>query len=53
MVFVSILASWSGLMAQAEHASAADVFDLGDIKIAQLFGENFASSLNVYQGVVM
>jgi NAD(P)H dehydrogenase (quinone) len=47
------LGSWSGLMAQAEHASAADVFDLGDIKIAQLFGENFASSLNVYQGVVM
>ncbi|MFM6958732.1 MAG: flavodoxin family protein, partial [Acinetobacter sp.] len=47
------LGSWSGLMAQAEHASAADAFDLGDIKTAQLFGENFASSLNAYQGVVM
>lgn len=44
------LGSWSGLMAQAEHASNADVFDEGDIKTAQQFGENFALTLNAYQG---
>jgi len=44
------LGSWSGLMAQAEHASAADAFDIGDIKTAQLFGQNFAFRLNAYQG---
>lgn len=46
------LGSWSGLMAQAEHASAADAFDIGDIKTAQLFGQNFACSLSAYQGVI-
>lgn len=45
------LGSWSGLMAQAEHASNSDSFDEGDIKTAQLFGKNFALTLNVYQGV--
>lgn len=46
------LGSWSGLMVQAEHASAADAFDVGDIKTAQLFGQNFACSLSAYQGVM-
>ncbi|MDH2608235.1 flavodoxin family protein [Acinetobacter baumannii] len=44
------LGSWSGLMAQAEHGSNADGFDEGDIKTAQQFGENFALTLNAYQG---
>lgn len=47
------LGSWSGLMAQAEHTSAADAFDFGDIKTAQLFGQNFALSLSAYQGVMI
>ena len=47
------LGSWSGLMAQAEHSSAADAFDFGDIKTAQLFGQNFALSLSAYQGVMI
>jgi hypothetical protein len=48
---VNRLGSWSGLMAQAEHASAAHAFDVGDIKTAQLFGQNIAFTLNAYQGV--
>ena len=43
------LGSWSGLMAQAEHQSAANAFDRGDIKTAQLFGQNFALNLNTIQ----
>lgn len=39
------LGSWSGLMAQAGHASAADSFDVGDIKTAKMFGEYFSSTL--------
>ena len=39
------LGSWSGLMAQAGHASAADAFAPGDLKTARMFGENFARSL--------
>jgi len=45
------LGSWSGLMAQAEHASNPDSFDEGDIKTAQLFGKNFALTLNAYQRI--
>ena len=45
------LGSWSGLMAQATHGSAAHLFDDGDIKTAQLFGQNFAKTLNAYQEV--
>lgn len=45
------LGSWSGLMAQAEHGSNAHGFDEGDIKTAQQFGENFALTLNAYQGI--
>lgn len=45
------LGSWSGLMAQATHGSAAHLFDDGDIKTAHLFGQNFAKTLNAYQGV--
>jgi len=39
------LGSWSGLMAQAGHASAADAFVAGDIKTARLFGRHFAETL--------
>ena len=39
------LGSWSGLMAQAGHAAAADAFVPGDIKTARMFGENFAQAL--------
>jgi multimeric flavodoxin WrbA len=39
------LGSWSGLMAQAGHASAADAFVPGDIKSARLFGVHFAQAL--------
>jgi NAD(P)H dehydrogenase (quinone) len=39
------LGSWSGLMAQAGHASPADAFPPGDVKTARLFGENFARAL--------
>lgn len=39
------LGSWSGLMAQAGHAAAADSFAPGDIKTARMFGRNFAKSL--------
>ncbi|MFX4827870.1 flavodoxin family protein, partial [Acinetobacter baumannii] len=31
--------------------SNADRFDEGDIKTAQQFGENFALTLNAYQGL--
>jgi multimeric flavodoxin WrbA len=39
------LGSWSGLMAQAGHASAADAFAPGDMKTARLFGRHFAETL--------
>ena len=39
------LGSWSGLMAQAGHASPADSFVPGDIKTARMFGRNFADTL--------
>lgn len=39
------LGSWSGLMAQAGHASPADAFAPGDVKTARLFGRNFAHKL--------
>ena len=39
------LGSWSGLMAQAGHASPAGSFAPRDIKTAGLVGENFSSTL--------
>ena len=39
------LGSWSGLMAQAGHASPADSFVPGDIKTARMFGRHFADTL--------
>ncbi len=39
------LGSWSGLMAQAGHASAPDAFVPGDVKTARMFGRHFAQSL--------
>jgi len=39
------LGSWSGLMAQAGHASPADAFVPGDVKTARMFGRHFAESL--------
>jgi multimeric flavodoxin WrbA len=39
------LGSWTGLMAQAGHASAPDAFVPGDIKTARMFGRNFAQTL--------
>jgi multimeric flavodoxin WrbA len=39
------LGSWSGLMAQAGHAAAADAFVPGDVRTARMFGENFARAL--------
>ena len=39
------LGSWSGLMAQAGHASPPDAFPPGDIKTARLFGRQFAATL--------
>jgi multimeric flavodoxin WrbA len=39
------LGSWSGLMAQAGHASPFDSFVPGDIKTARMFGRHFAQSL--------
>ena len=39
------LGSWSGLMAQAGHAAAADSFVAGDVKTARMFGRHFAQSL--------
>jgi NAD(P)H dehydrogenase (quinone) len=40
------LGSWSGLMAQAGHASAANSFVPGDVKTARMFGRHFAESMN-------
>ena len=40
------LGSWSGLMAQAGHASPADYFASGDIKTARMFGRTFAETLH-------
>lgn len=39
------LGSWSGLMAQAGHASPADSFVPGDLKTARMFGQHFAETL--------
>ena len=39
------LGSWSGLMAQAGHASPPDAFAPGDLKTARLFGRHFAETL--------
>lgn len=39
------LGSWSGLMAQAGHASPAQAFAPGDVKTARMFGRNFAHAL--------
>jgi len=46
------LGSWSGLMAQAGHGSAADAFVPGDIKTARMFGRHFAETLLRLGGVV-
>lgn len=40
------LGSWTGLMAQAGHQSAADAFAPGDLKTARLFGAHFAETLH-------
>jgi NAD(P)H dehydrogenase (quinone) len=42
---VNRLGSWSGLMAQAGHASPADAFAPGDLTTARLFGRHFAQTL--------
>lgn len=47
------LGSWSGLMAQAGHASPADAFAPGDVKTARLFGANFARALHRLEQEVM
>lgn len=39
------LGSWSGLMAQAGHASPADSFAPGDVRNARMFGAHFAHTL--------
>jgi multimeric flavodoxin WrbA len=40
------LGSWSGLMAQAGHGSAADAFPPGDVKTARMFGRHVARTLH-------
>lgn len=40
------LGSWTGMMAQAGHAAAADAFAPGDVRTATLFGQNFGRALN-------
>lgn len=40
------LGSWTGAMAQAGHAAAANSFVPGDLKTAKMFGANFAAALN-------
>lgn len=40
------LGSWSGLMAQAGHASSADAFAPGDVKTARMFGRHVAEMLD-------
>jgi len=42
---VNRLGSWSGLMAQAGHAAAADAFVPGDIQTARMFGRHVAETL--------
>ncbi|HET8708320.1 MAG TPA: flavodoxin family protein [Pseudomonadales bacterium] len=44
---VNRLGSWSGLMAQASHASNAALAP-GDLKTARKFGENFSQTLRKY-----
>lgn len=39
------LGSWSGLMAQADHAAPADAFPAGDVRTARMFGKHFAETL--------
>ena len=46
------LGSWSGLMAQAGHASPPDDFAPGDIRTARMFGEHFARTLRRMSGTV-
>jgi len=48
---VNRLGSWSGLMAQAGHGSAAHAFVPGDIKTARLFGQHFAETVDRVVGV--
>lgn len=43
---VNRLGSWSGLMAQAGHGSAPEVFPPGDTKTARLFGQHFAMTVD-------
>lgn len=40
------LGSWAGMMAQSGHAAAADAFEPGDVRTANLFGRHFAATLN-------
>ncbi len=42
---INRLGSWSGLMAQAGHASPADAFAPGDVRTALAFGRHFAGTL--------
>ncbi|HEX5358013.1 MAG TPA: flavodoxin family protein [Aquabacterium sp.] len=42
---VNRLGSWSGLMAQAGHGSAADSFVAGDVRTARMFGQHFAETI--------
>lgn len=39
------LGSWTGLMAQSDHAAPPDAFAPGDLKSARLFGRNVAATL--------
>lgn len=39
------LGSWTGLMAQAGHASPSDAFPPGDTRTARMFGRNFVAAL--------
>ena len=47
---VNRLGSWSGLMAQAGHGSAADSFVQGDVKTARMFGHHFAQTIGQFTG---
>lgn len=39
------LGSWTGMMAQAAHASGPQNFAPGDVRTAEAFGKNFASTV--------
>lgn len=45
------LGSWSGLMAQAGHASAPVAFPPGDLRTARMFGRHVAESLQRFGAV--